>query len=287
LNNIDIYNLIYKDIFATTANKACYVFLCGGAASDNIRDIIRAYLEKKQFQVLYPEDLFIEMLNRNKKSDLLEYETLLAENSDVICVICESIGSAVELGAFTQNDDLKPKMVVAINKKYARQKSFVMMGPVQQLKNKNKDNVVTFRSSDTNELGEKLTKRFKFFRRERSNQSTKFDLLRTYIGFIPLVIYFYQIIDRKDLYRTLKNYLKLKNELPLNYNELFNATIKYILKMGTVIMEFSLEKNDETFFLSDKGYKEICMSINSSWAFDRTRLHDKIRCAILNKQLNN
>ena len=60
------------------------------------------------------------MLNRNKKADLLEYENFLAENADIICVICESMGSAVELGAFVQNPKIRDKMVVVINTLLAR-----------------------------------------------------------------------------------------------------------------------------------------------------------------------
>ena len=115
LEAIEIYNSIYKDVFCNTFNQSCYVFLCGGAGQEHIRNPIRLILEHKQYQVLYPEDLFMEMLNRDKKADLLEYENFLADNSDIICIICESIGSAVELGAFAQNENIKNKMVIAIN----------------------------------------------------------------------------------------------------------------------------------------------------------------------------
>ena len=40
------------------------------------------------------------------------------------------MGSAVELGAFIQNEKLEQKLIVCVNQKYARDKSFIMMGPV-------------------------------------------------------------------------------------------------------------------------------------------------------------
>ncbi len=81
----------------------------------------------------------MDMLNRDKKTDLLEYENLLADNSDMVCIICESMGSAVELGAFVGNRKLEQKLIVCINQKFARDKSFIMMGPVKHIKKINKN----------------------------------------------------------------------------------------------------------------------------------------------------
>ena len=114
MNLLSIYERIFNDVFCKTFSRYFFVFLCGGADKKNIRNKIRSLLEAKELQVLYPEDLFMDMLNRDKKTDLLEYENLLADNSDVVCIICESMGSAVELGAFIQNSKLEQKMIVAV-----------------------------------------------------------------------------------------------------------------------------------------------------------------------------
>lgn len=287
MKTIEIYNSIYEDIFCNTFNKSCYVFLCGGAGKEHIRNSIRPILEHEQFQVLYPEDLFIEMLNRDKKADLLEYENLLANNSDIICIICESIGSAVELGAFVQNEHIKNKMIVAINQKYARQKSFVMMGPVKHLQKVDSNKVVHFKNGEPEALGKELIRVFRQIKKKRtSNKTQSFTTLSAYIAFIPMIVYFYQIISRKEIHRNLKEYLKSKNILPANYNELFNASIKYLLKSGVLVTEFNLQAKDETFSLSQKGNAETYNLIARSSASNRTLLHDKIRCVILKKQLN-
>lgn len=288
MKTIEIYNSIYEDIFCNTFNKSCYVFLCGGSGKEHIRNSIRPILEHEQFQVLYPEDLFMEMLNRDKKADLLEYENLLADNSDIICIICESIGSAVELGAFVQNENIKNKMIVAINQKYARQKSFVMMGPVKHLQKVNNNKVVQFKNDEPEALGKELIRVFRQTnKRLTSNKNQSFSTLSAYIAFIPMIVYFYQIISRKEIHRSLKGYLKSKNILPANYNELFNASIKYLLKSGVLVTEFNLQAKDETFSLSKKGNAETYNLIARSSASNRTLLHDKIRCVILKKQLNN
>ena len=112
---LNIYEKIYKDVFCKTFSRFFFVFLCGGADKNNIRNRVRTYLEKERFQVLYPEDLFMDMLNRDKNSDLLEYENLLADSADVVCIICESMGSAVELGAFVQSEKFEQKLIVCMN----------------------------------------------------------------------------------------------------------------------------------------------------------------------------
>lgn len=285
---VRIMGRIYEDVFCNTFSKSCFVFLCGGAGKDNIRNAIRPLLERKQFQILYPEDLFMEMLNRDKKSDLLEYENLLANNSDIICIICESFGSAVELGAFVQNESINNKMVVAVNQKYSRDKSFVMLGPIKHLKKVNESSFIAFKPEDLKSLGDDMTKVFrKLHKSERSNKAQSFDTISAYIGFIPIIVYFFQTISRRLLHKNLRLFLKERNCSSLCYNDLFNASIKYLIKSGILVTDFNIDEKDETFSLSSKGYTETLGLIERSSASNRTILHDRIRCVILKEQLDN
>ena len=59
----------------------------------------------------------MEILNKDKESDLLSLEKFLADNCDIICIICESAGSLVELGAFTNNDATVGKVIAVIEEK--------------------------------------------------------------------------------------------------------------------------------------------------------------------------
>lgn len=283
---IDVITQIYSDVFCKTFSQSCYVFLCGGAGKGHIRNKVRPLLESKHFQILYPEDLFMEMLNRDKNSDLLEYENLLADNADVVCVICESMGSAVEMGAFIQNVEIKKKMVIAVNKRYSRDKSFVMMGPVKQLEKSNANGVVIFKEGDASALCEKLSKEFRRLRRKTIiNKDQSFNTLAAYISFIPIIVYFYQSISRKTIHKSIKAMLNEKKQCPPKYNELFNAAIKYLLKIGTLVTSYDINNNDEIFSLSSKGYIETLGAIEQSFANEKTRLHDKIRCIILKEEL--
>ena len=99
------------------------------------RDIIRGKLEDNaNLSILYPEDMFMEMLNR-KKYDLLTLEKFLASNSDIILIVCESPGSFTELGAFVNNSETLEKVVVLLQTKYKNAKSFIRQGPCRVCQN--------------------------------------------------------------------------------------------------------------------------------------------------------
>lgn len=231
----------------------------------------------------------MDMLNRDKKADLLEYENLLADNSDMVCIICESMGSAVELGAFIQNNKLEQKLTVCINQKFARDKSFIMMGPVKHLKKINKTSVMLYKEDKPELLGTELTKKFHRLQRlsQKGNKQQSFNNLSAYIALISMIVYFFMTVKRQELHKTLKDLLLKQNSLPLNYNQLFNASIKYLVKSGSLITKFENFQNDEFLSLSKKGYTETYNLLKLSWAANKTILQDRIRCAILKEQLNN
>ena len=93
MENFDIVNEIYNEIFCNIQHGNIDLFLCGAASTKektSYRDIIRGKLEDNaNLSILYPEDMFMEMLNR-KKYDLLTLEKFLASNSDIILIVCES-----------------------------------------------------------------------------------------------------------------------------------------------------------------------------------------------------
>lgn len=280
----------YTRMFSAKHSAASFfVFLCGGADKNNIRNRVRTYLEKERFQVLYPEDLFMDMLNRDKNSDLLEYENLLADSADVVCIICESMGSAVELGAFVQSEKFEQKLIVCMNQKYARDKSFIMMGPVKHLEKKNKEAVIRYKDTEPEKLGAALSKKMTILRRfaQKGNKMQSFENIAAYISFIPVIVYFFKDVKRKELHKTLKELLLKNKELPATYNKLFNASLKYMVRSGSLTTRFDENENDEILSLSKAGYMEVNDLLKLSYAANRTVLHDKIRCDILREQLNN
>lgn len=134
-----IVNRIYKDIFLHIEHGNIDLFLCGGASDKkhiSNRDQLRRRLESNsKISIFYPEDMFMELLSR-KKYDLLTLEGFLADNSDLILIVCESPGSFAELGAFVNNERTLNKVVVLIQTKYKNAKSFIMQGPVRYVQSR-------------------------------------------------------------------------------------------------------------------------------------------------------
>lgn len=282
------FEQIYENVFCKTFSESYYIFLCGGAGKNCIRNTVRMQLEEIGYQILYPEDLFVDIINRDKKSDLLDYENLLARNADIVCVICESPGSFAELGAFVQSDIIKNRMVAAVNNRYKRDKSFIMLGPIRHLKKINSESVLEYRESDISSLCDDLGKSFGRIKKKwpQSHDRLSFDNLSTYIAFIPIIIFFFQEIDRGILHRELKEFLKSKKLFPNNYNDLFNASIKYLIKRRVIVPDIKGSNMQEQFRLTNTGLKETKLVLSKSKMSYSNMLHDKIRCGIMKAQLN-
>ncbi|WP_306010452.1 retron St85 family effector protein, partial [Bacillus sp. MMSF_3328] len=190
---------IHDEIYFKVNQKYIDVFLCGGASSKkhiSVRDKIRDGLSNfENIRILYPEDLFIEMLNKDKDYNLLSLERFLADNCDIICIVCESAGSLVELGAFTNNENTVDKVIALIEEKRKRQKSFIMLGPVKILKKISKERVV-FYNEHLEGINEKLKKAFeKKIKHSKDIKDGSSKPINTLLGlyyFIPLILYFFK-----------------------------------------------------------------------------------------------
>ncbi len=279
---------IYNDVFCKTFSESYYIFLCGGIGKNCIRNAVRVHLEANGYQILYPEDLFADIINLDKKSDLLDYENLLAKNADIVCIICESPGSFAELGAFIQSDIIKTRTIAVINNRYKRSKSFIMLGPIRHLKKINPSSILEYKENDIKSLCDNLGKTFAKIKKKQtqSHERLSFDKLSTYIAFIPIILFFFQKIDRLVLHKELKELLRDKKLFPNNYNDLFNASIKYLTKRKVIVSEIKNSTKEEQFKLTYTGLKETKLILSMSKTVCNNILHDRIRCAIMQKQLH-
>lgn len=154
-----------QDVFQRIELRTPAVFLVGAARSapSALRAQIREELAGKPripgFDVYYPEDLFEELLRGGEKgADLLELENLLAENVHAIVIVLESAGAIAELGAFANHDKLRGRLVVVVDSKYKRARSFIMLGPVSYLGRKTTSKIIyhDFKRPDLRKLGEEV-----------------------------------------------------------------------------------------------------------------------------------
>ena len=275
-----IYNDIYKNINQEYIN----VFLCGGASTNSecIRDIVRNKLEKKKIRVLYPEDLFMDLLTKNKSMDLLSLENFLAQNSDIICIIPESPGSLVELGAFSNNKNTLEKLFVVINQVYKNEKSFIMTGPIKYItKNKGNNRVIYFNEKEIDELVRNISLRFIMHIHKIEKDVMDLDSIIGQYYFIQLVIYFVKDITNENLNKIVK-LLYLDND----YDEdIFDMTFQSALKF--LYKERHIQKNiiKGEVSLTYKGNLYVEKIIYNLKVKNKTKLYDSIRYGIIYSKL--
>ena len=206
MENFDIVNEIYNEVFCNIQHGNIDLFLCGAASTKekiSYRDIIRSKLEdNSNLSILYPEDMFMEMLNR-KKYDLLTLEKFLANNSDIILIVCESPGSFTELGAFVNNSDTLEKVVILLQTKYKNTKSFIRLGPVEHVRMKNKNSIIYF-NHNIDEAIDKIKKylknRFRYLGYKRKESKIK-DLNLISGQYYNFIVVFLSRIKCKDVSR--------------------------------------------------------------------------------------
>lgn len=257
---------IYTKIFCRIEEQYIIVFLCGGASTKSkksLRDRMRVFLENDKgrylwqlpIKVFYPEDLLIDVLNKTRNADLLSYEQFLANNSHIIAIICESAGSLVELGAFTNNEYTVNKVIAAVDKKRAKDKSFIMLGPIKFLRKKSKLNVVEY-TSDEDEFARDLLKNIREKHSKDSND--KKIRLNTIVGmhyFIQLLLYYFKQINSKKLVDMIQMVAQDKNIEIKEFNVLFNAALKLLFYDKQIIK--MTDQRYAVYELTQKGYKSI------------------------------
>ncbi len=269
------------------------IFLCGGASSSDyisVRDQIRDSLNKlNNIRVLYPEDLFIEML-KDKKYNLLDLESFLADNSDIICIVCESAGSLVELGAFTNNEKTVNKVVALIDSKRKRDKSFIMLGPIKLLQKHAEDKVLFYDPENLKEALDKLSKSFKKQSRKNGfyDKSVNNKAINTLIGlhyFIPILLYFHKSIGSDDLSNNLKVLLKNKEHCVKHFDTLFRPALKLLYKDNYIVK--TIKEDIVVYSLTEKGYMEVNRLLGGLKIENKDMLYDGIRFDIMRNRYYN
>lgn len=132
-----IARYIVTRLFKAQGHKITTIFLCGADKKDLVKGrskMAALFAEYPRFELLYPEDIFDDLLAGQGQHSLLELENILADSVDVIVLLPESPGSFAELGAFSNNAALAKKLIVVCDKKYQGKKSFINYGPNRLVK---------------------------------------------------------------------------------------------------------------------------------------------------------
>ncbi|AGQ92409.1 hypothetical protein M634_12785 [Vibrio parahaemolyticus O1:Kuk str. FDA_R31] len=157
----DIVKVIKGSIFVPLTVKKTTIFLCGGAIDneDNGRSKMASiFNEHSKYELLYPEDIFDDLLAGPGQHSLLHLENILANCVDAIVLLPESPGSFAEIGAFSNNPRLAQKLIVLSDKNYKSKKSFINYGPYRLIKESKTGAVfhINYKDLDDDALGKKL-----------------------------------------------------------------------------------------------------------------------------------
>ncbi|MDF4741564.1 retron St85 family effector protein [Vibrio parahaemolyticus] len=157
----DIVKVIKGSIFVPLTAKKTTIFLCGGAIDneDNGRSKMASiFNEHSKYELLYPEDIFDDLLAGPGQHSLLHLENILANCVDAIVLLPESPGSFAEIGAFSNNPRLAQKLIVLSDKNYKSKKSFINYGPYRLIKESKTGAVfhINYKDLDDDVLGKKL-----------------------------------------------------------------------------------------------------------------------------------
>lgn len=145
----DLAKAIHDKVFRWFFEFKTGVFLCG--AGKNEKGSVRAQIDKHlrdwrfffyRYDIVYPEDLFDELLYGENHQDLLTLEGILADSVDAIVLIVESFGAVAELGAFASSNQLRKKLICVVDGKHKTSKSFINYGPVRLLKDKKQGEII-------------------------------------------------------------------------------------------------------------------------------------------------
>ncbi|MCF7838328.1 MAG: retron St85 family effector protein [Candidatus Marinimicrobia bacterium] len=146
-----------RDYFLVSSSMAdVSIFLCGGAGRSDgdvrrgLGDAISALKSKYRYSVHYPEDIFIELVLGHQRQDLLTLENLLARSVSAVVLLLQSPGTFTELGAFSNHDLLKDKLVVVVDPRYKKAQSFINVGPLRYLAKETSSHVLFLEMANAN-----------------------------------------------------------------------------------------------------------------------------------------
>lgn len=279
-----LFDKIYSDVFSHLNKPNIDIFLCGGASTSekkSFRDVLREELKLiDKINVLYPEELFMEILNR-KHYNLLQLEELLAENCDYIVIVSESPGSYAELGAFANNENTMKKTIVLSQTKFKNVRSFIKQGPIQHIEDYDKKHVIYYNETNKEKCIDDLLKAIRIHNRNgiiyNYNKNKKdIDLISGQYNYIMLLLYFFVDLEIIDVKNTVKEIFISKGFPSKSFEVVYQSAIRRLFSDGQICKH---KENDKSKYkLSSKGYHTACSLIDSiridkkSYTLNRIRL---------------
>lgn len=260
IKEIDLLVKIYEFIYTDFQKNQVDIFLCGGSTEElNLRNFLKENFERVPFvRIFYPEAIFEDYFKMNKNADYLTLENWLASQVDFICIACESWGAVCELGAFTNAEELKNKLIILNHENFRNSKSFISLGPIKYMEKKFINSVYYYNNSNKSSLVKKLKSKFKEV--AISNRNTRgIDNLMGLFYFIALLIYFFKEISLVKLSNYTRYLLVDYLNKDVNFfDTIFTSTKKLLFN------ENFIKKVDDKIRITKKAENIICEILNKN-----------------------
>jgi hypothetical protein len=280
---------ILDNIFRPVNLSKINIFLCGASINDQkkIRYFIAERLKKSKYSyiynLIYPEDIFDELLYGNQSQDILSLENLLADSVDVIIIIPESAGSYAELATFANNERLREKIICINEIRYSKTRSFINQGPIKLIKKTNKHNVIFI---DLNLVSDNFDKKLfelcssiKQSKEQKSKENLNILQLENYI--LP-AIFLMEPITTTEITNLVNNVIVNKD---IETTHLVTVSLSILLKKNLVsstINGYKLTKHGLEYFYN---YSKHNKNIRGDYL--RSKLLDQLRFEIIHLKYRN
>lgn len=208
-----ISEIIKDKVYVPLYEKRTTVFLCGADLKDKdkgrakIANLLKTY---SKYEILYPEDLFEELLAGQGQYSLLSLENILADSVDVVIIIPESPGSFAELGAFSNNTKLVKKLICISQNKHKKDKSFINYGPYRLVKEGKTGKIMHINfsdienASDSRNIFKAINESVLKIKRSTPTEKGVANILESE-NFILPCIYLIDFLNNIELYKLLKH----------------------------------------------------------------------------------
>lgn len=250
---------IRKDIYKPAYSFKTTIFLCGAEISNKnklrykISKQLRSYKYFFKYDIIYPEDIFDELLYSSKTKDVLSLESLLADSVDSIVLIPESPGSFAELGTFSNDIKLRKKMICIVDKKYRKKRSYINQGPLKLIKKEHNFSLLFIDPNNIEQEILKLTSSLAKIKKESRKRTDKISLLQLENFLLPC-IFLLEPVPKETLVKLVSSATK-DNE---------NA-------FQTTTAALTILTNKRLVELTTNGYKLTLVGIENFLTFRKTR----------------
>lgn len=156
-------------------NFPSLIFLCGGdrAVATNIRSKVFAYVQANDpllYEKIKLAENFIEWTDEEFFTNLIDLEDSLAHIVSFVPIILESPGAIAEFSGFMAHEQIRPKIKLYVEQKYANAQSYIALGPIKKLKERQTDKIFKYVPAMESALVEEIYNDLKKETRARHRQ---------------------------------------------------------------------------------------------------------------------